>query len=147
MTILDANTRFSDSQALTVTADSTNAIDLTSDRDVGPGEPMAAIVYVETALGGTSSPTLQVSIETDDNDSFSSGSVLTASKAYSVAEVGSSGFEIVVPLPMNNERYLQLIYTLTGTSPTATVSAYFLPQSSAENQRYLPKNFTVTSVA
>lgn len=147
MTILDANLRFSDSQALTATADSTNVIDLSSDRDTGAGEPMCVIVYIETALGGTSSPTLSVSIETDDNDSFSSGDVIAVSDAFTVAEIGSTGFEIVVPLPMRNERFLQLIYTLTGSSPTATVSAFYSQLSSAENQRYLPKNFTVTSVA
>ena len=143
MTVLDNNEKFSDSQALTATADSTNHKDNTTDRDLGPGEPMAAIVYIETVLGGTSSPTISVSIETDDNASFSLGTVIAVSKAFSVAEVGS-GLEIVVPMPMTNERFIQLIYTLTGSSPTATVSAYFQPLSSAENQRYVDNNYTIT---
>jgi len=143
MTVLDKNEQFSDSQALTATADSTNYRDNTIDRDMGAGEPMAAIIYVETVLGGTSSPTIAVSIETDDNTSFSSGRVIATSKAYTVAEV-DDGVEIVVPMPMTNERYLQLIYTLTGTSPTATVSSYFLPMSSAEVQRYYPNNYTIS---
>ncbi len=142
MTVLDKNEQFSDSQALTATADSTNYRDNTIDRDMGPGEPLAAIVYVESVLGGTT-PTLSVSIETDDNASFTSGTVIATSQVYSAAQVGS-GIEIVVAVPQTNERYMQLIYTMTGTSPTATVSAYLQPLSSAESQSYYPNNYTIS---
>lgn len=143
MTVLDKNLQFSDSQALTVTADSTNHYDATTDRDIGPGEPMAVVVYVETALGGTT-PTISVSIETDDNSSFSSGTVLTTSQTYTPAQLVAADNMIVVPMTMNNERYIQLNYTMAGTSPTATVSAYLQPQSTVQNQRYYPNNYAIS---
>ena len=40
----DAQNLFSDAQALTVTADSTNVIDLGVDRNVGQGEPLAVVI-------------------------------------------------------------------------------------------------------
>jgi len=143
MTVLDVNLQFSNSQALTVDADSTNYYDATTDRDIGVGEPMAVVVYAESAFGGTT-PTIAVSIETDDNTSFSSGTVLTTSQAYTPATLTAAADKIVIPLPMNNERYIQLNYDMSGTSPTLTVSAYLMPLSLVENQRYYPNNYTVS---
>ncbi len=143
MTILDKNTQLSDSQALTVTADSTNVLDFTSDRDIGPGEPMAIIVFFETAIGGTT-PTFQVTVETDDNAAHTSATVITESEILVAAPADD---QLVVPIPFTNERFMQLRYVLGGTSPTVTVSAYLMPQSSAEAQRYLPNNYDITSVA
>jgi hypothetical protein len=141
MTVLDKNLQFSDSQALTATAVSTNIYDATTDRDLGPGEPMAMVVYAETVLGGTT-PTLAVSIQTDDNSGFSSAATLVTSETFTELTVGQI---IVIPLTMDNERYLRLNYTLGGTSPTATVSAYLQPLSTVRNQRYYPNNYTITS--
>lgn len=144
MTVLDKNLQFSDSQALTVTADSTNHYDATTDRDIGPGEPLAMVIYFETVLGGTSTPTIKIGIETDDNNSFSSGTVISESQVVAAADI-AVGDKVVIPLPMENERFIQLIYTLTGTSPTMTLSSYLMPLSSVTNQRYLPNNYTITS--
>lgn len=116
---------FSDEQSLTATAASTNTIDFSSDRDVGRGEPMAAVVTVDTALAGTT-PTFKVTIQTDDNTSFSSATDLVVSQEFSAAAAGD---RIVVPLPLSNERYVRLNYTLGGTSPTITVTADLKPMA------------------
>lgn len=144
MSVLDKNLQFSDSQALTVDVDSTNHFDATTDRDLGPGEPMAVVVFAETAFGGTT-PTIAVSIETDDNNSFSSGTVIATSEAFTPAALTAANDQIVVVLPMTNERFIQLNYDMEGTSPTLTVSAYLMPLSLVQNQRYLPNNYTITS--
>ena len=143
MTVLDKNLQFSDSQALTVDADSTNFFNASSDRDIGVGEPMAVVVFAEGAFGGTT-PTIAVSIETDDNNTFSSGTVITTSQAYTPATLTAAGDKIVIPLPMDNEQYIQLNYDMSGTSPTLTVSAYLMPLSMVENQRYYPNNYTIS---
>ena len=57
---------------------STDAVDLGSDRDVGPGRPLWLVVAIKVALGGTT-PTFNFSIQTDDNSSFSSAATLAAS--------------------------------------------------------------------
>ena len=41
---IDDFLKLSDAQALTATADSTNVIDLSSDRDIGKGQAMAFVV-------------------------------------------------------------------------------------------------------
>lgn len=123
--IIDSLNLFSEDQALTATAPSTNTIDFSSDRDIGVGEPMAAVVTVDTALAGTS-PTFQASIQTDDNEAFSSATTLVSSQTYSSAAAGT---KIVIPVPLTNERYVRLNYTLGGTSPTVTVTAFLQPMS------------------
>lgn len=124
--IIDSLLAFSDSQSLTATAASTNSIDLSSDRDIGPGEPLWLVVTSEAAPGGTS-PTLAISIETDDNSSFSSATTLATHTTLAAADFGA-GTKVVIPWPMTNERYCRVKYTCGGTSPTFTVSAWLTSQ-------------------
>ena len=124
---------FSDSQALTQTAVSTNIIDLGATgtvtggaaalvRDIGPGKPIPIFVRLDVDSGGTS-PTLDVAVQVDTVENFASPT--TVDTAAQVAG-GSAGDEVYlnVYLPEGvNQRYLRLNYTLAGTSPTYTVSA------------------------
>jgi len=71
--ILDKQNLFSDDQAVTVTADSTNVIDL-GIAGMGKGEPVRLIAQVtETFDGGTS---LQVSLVTSDSSTFNGATTL-----------------------------------------------------------------------
>ena len=42
-------------------------------------------------------------------------------------------------------QFIQLNYDMEGTNPTLTVSAYLMPMSMVQNQRYYPNNYTITS--
>lgn len=117
--IIDKNLEFSDAQALTADAASTNVIDLGADRDIGPGEEMKIAVTLDVAMGGTS-PTMAVQVQTDDNASFSSATTVLTSRTISS---GAAGDALTLGLPDTNERYVRLYYDLGGTSPTVTVSA------------------------
>jgi len=117
--IIDYNLQFSDAQALTADAASTNVIDLGADRDIGPGEDMKIAVTLDVAMGGTS-PTMAVQVQTDDNSAFSSATTVLTSRTVSA---GAAGDSIIIGLPDTNERYVRLYYDLGGTSPTATVTA------------------------
>lgn len=132
--LTSAQQTFSDAQALTATAASTNLLDLGATgtvlkapaalvRDIGKGNPIPIIVRLDVAAGGTS-PTLTVTVETDDNVGFASATV----RATSLTHVaGAAGDEIYldVYLPENtNEQFLRLNYTLAGTTPTYTVTSY-----------------------
>lgn len=121
---IDKRLQVSAQQALTATAASTDVIDLGSDRDIGPGEPMWLVVIARTGLGGTS-PTLAASIQTDDNSSFSSAATLVTSATLSSFATGD---KLIVPFTYSNERYLRVNFTMGGTSPTATVDAFFTNQ-------------------
>ena len=117
--LIDYNLQMSDAQSVTADAASTNVIDLGSDSDIGPGEDMKIVVSFDVAMGGTS-PTLAVSVQTDDNSSFSSASTIATSRSIAAAAVGDT---LVMGLPDTNERYIRLNYDVGGTSPTMTVSA------------------------
>lgn len=124
--IFDKNLQFSADQALTATAASTDYLDLGSDRDIGPGTPLWLVVVSKAAPGGTS-PTIAVSIETDDNSSFSSAATLATHTTVAGASFGL-GEKIVMPWPFTNERYNRVKFTLGGTSPTFTVDAFVTSQ-------------------
>jgi hypothetical protein len=135
--ILDAQTRLSNAQALTATADSTNYIDLGSDRDIGRGNPQALVITVDTAADtADANETYQFQVETDDNTSFSSSTII-ADRTIAGASL-TAGSRHVIPLGLTNERYLQGVYTLGGTSPSVTVTAFIQPmdQIAAEDVVY-----------
>lgn len=124
---------FSDAQALTATAASTNLIDLGATgtvlgssvaltRDIGPGTPVEFIIKLDVDSGGTS-PTLDVAVQVDDNDSFSSAKTVASSEQLAGGSAGDE-VQIAYVLPEGtDERYLRLNYTLGGTSPTYTLTA------------------------
>lgn len=130
--LMSKQQNFSESQALTGTAASTNTIDLGATytvlgapaplvRDIGKGNRIDVLVSLDVDSGGTS-PTIDVTLEVDDNDAFSSAK--TVAVAPQVAG-GSEGDRIALYwIPEGtDERYMRVNYTLGGTSPTYTVTA------------------------
>jgi hypothetical protein len=130
--LMSKQQNFSEAQALIATAASTNTIDLGATytvlgspvaltRDIGPGQSIPVLVQLLVDSGGTS-PTLDVTIEVDDNDAFSSAKVVaTAPQVVG----GSAGDRVALEwIPTGtDERYMRLNYTLGGTSPTYTVTS------------------------
>lgn len=119
---IDKSLEFSSAQALTATADSTNVIDMASDAPVGPGEPLYIVAQLDVAADDTDADeTYSVTVETDDNAAFSSAEVL-AVITFTRGDV--AGTRKVFGFTYTNQRYLQLLYTLGGTTPSMTVSAW-----------------------
>ncbi len=129
--ILDTENLFSDDQALTVTAVSTNVIDLTAAgtppnsnaliRDIGPGEPIDILIQLTVASGGTS-PTLIVTLEKDTGEAFPSATVVATSATLTGGAVGDRLSIRYMP-DLTDERFIRLNYTLGGTNPTYTVTS------------------------
>lgn len=140
--IIDSQQLFSDAQALTGTAASTNLIDIAQERRIGTGEPMAVVVSVDVALAGTS-PTLAIAVQSDDNSGFSSAATITSSQTISSAAAGSK-FVLPIPSGLSTERYVRLNYTLGGTSPTVTVTAFLQPASMIQNDAYYADAITIS---
>lgn len=136
---LDSQLMFSDAQALTTTAVSTNDIDLGVDRNIGKGEPMAISLTFGVDSGGTS-PTLQVVLLTDNDVAFGSATTIASSQVVLSALAGD---QIVLPIGYANERYLRLSYVTGGTTPTATVDAYLQPMSMIDGKDDLPNGYTI----
>lgn len=120
--ILDNQTLFSDQQAITVTAASTNVIDLSPiagglARDIGPGKPIPVLVQVTEDFDAAGAATLTVSLQVDDNSSFSSPKTVISTAAIALADL-KAGYQVNLDyVPRGtNERYMRLNYAV-GTGP------------------------------
>lgn len=126
--ILDQTTLFSDQQAITATAASTNSIDLgamgTVANAAGPlvrrlvagGDGLPLMVQVTEAFNNLTS--LKIDIELDSTTTFTPDKTITLG-TYLLVEL-VKGFQIpwrLIPDGINL-RYAQLKYTVTGTDPT-----------------------------
>ena len=101
---VDALLQFSDAQALTADAPSTNVIDLSVARDIGVGRDLYVVVNVVADLTGT----LQVNVETDDNDAFSSATVSADIGSLPAAAVAGTVLLYKLSPAVMNERYIRL---------------------------------------
>jgi hypothetical protein len=128
--IVDNTLVFSDSQAVTATAASTNTIDLGAAGtpagasaaltfDIGKGTNIPILIEVTEAFATLTS--LTFSLETDDNTSFSSPTTVAQGPAVLAAALTLGAvinFPAEVPIGVA-ERYLRLKYTVGGSSATA----------------------------
>jgi hypothetical protein len=113
--IHDAHNLFSDAQALTAAAASTNLIDLGAVRDLGNGENLYIVLSVDVALADTgSNSTVTVDLQTDDNASFSSNA--TGQTLFTIAAVAAAGTVYIARIQPGgaNERYIRLFYTMNN---------------------------------
>ena len=127
--IMDITTQFSNAQAITADAASTNIIDLGATgrvygaasaiiRDVGKGAPVPLVVTVVESFNTLTS--MNISIQVDDDVAFGSPKTVWRSPEYLLAQL-ATGAEFLLPdsLPVGtNERYVRLYYDITGTAPT-----------------------------
>lgn len=127
--IFDKQNLFSDAQAVTVTAASTNVIDFGASskpvggkaniiKDLGKGNPVPIRIQVVEAFATLTS--LTFALQVDDNEAFGSAKTVFTSGAVAVADL-KAGY--VVPIEYvtrgTDERYMRLNYTVAGTTATA----------------------------
>lgn len=113
--ILDDQLLFSEAQAITSTADSTNVIDLSNVRDIGVGEDLFIFAVLTEALNDSSGTdaTLSVGLTTDDNASLSSDTALQT--LFTFAHGNAAGtFKYARINPASFERYIGLVYTVAN---------------------------------
>jgi hypothetical protein len=139
---VDRENLFSNAQALTATAASTDLIDLGQERRLGIGEPMCVVIGCDVAMGGTS-PTMIATLQSDDNAGFSSATTVVVSPTFSAFAAGA---KYVLPIPPGTatERYLRINYTMGGTSPTITVTTHLQPMSMVQNDAVYPDGFVIS---
>ena len=125
--ILDAQNLFDQANAITVTRNSTNVIDLVkTGLNIGLGRPFFIYVTVTTAFTADGAATLQVALVTDDNASLSSLTTLQDLPAViAVASlVAGFSFSFYIHPTSVMEQYLGLIYTVaTGPMTAGKVTA------------------------
>lgn len=141
---IDAQNLFSDAQALTGSAASSNVIDLGVDGNLGIGEPMVVVVSLDAAADDANGDeTYQFDLEFDDNGSFTSASVV-ASRTFARGSAAGEKFVLAVPADQSGERYLRLSYTLGGTTPSVTVTAFLIPHNMVHNYVQYADGFTIS---
>ena len=142
---IDAQHRFSDAQAVTADAGSTNIIDLGVARNLFDGEPLAVVLTVDVAADGTTTDeTYEFQIEADDNASFSSATDLVVQSIGYAALTAGSKHILPIPVGAAVERYLRVYYNVGGTSPTITVTADLLPLSMVDKYKAYADNITIS---
>lgn len=142
---VDAHNEFSDGQAVTSSAISTNVIDLgpvaaNTLRDIGAGEEVYLVVRTIVAATDTSSDaTLTVSLESDSTaDLATSATVHFTTAALAFATFSPAGATLVaVRLPAGNyEQYLGVRYTVASGPLTAGNFDAFLTKDYAAYRSY-----------
>jgi len=159
MSYVDAELVLSDAQAVTATAVGTNVIDLSVDRSIGNGEPMAVVFVVDVAADQTTGDedyTFDVEYASDAAQTtgrqlmgrrvFESG---TPAAPAQDADLLVAGFQFAIPLPpttlAESEQYLGIRYTVAGTTPTITCTAYLTPMDMIDNAKVsFAAGFTVS---
>jgi len=129
--IIDTSLVFSNQQAVTVSAPSTNMLDLGVTgtpygatlplvREIAHGRPVELVVAVGQAFAGLTS--LQVSVQNSPDGvtwtTVDSGAAIPAASLV-------AGYLFPVPkiVQQANARYLQLYYTVVGTATAGTINA------------------------
>lgn len=148
--ILDLQSKFSDVQAVTVTAISTNVLDLRNAAtpalaDEGMSGPeLWLILQVGTAFTAGGAATMTITLESDSAVGLATSPVVHyTSPAIPVASLVAGFTAVRVQLPSGDyKRYLGVRFTIaTGPMTAGTISAYLTPD--AQRNVIYPTGFAV----
>lgn len=130
MAILDKFLQYSDKQAITATAVSTNVVDagatknVAIGRDLGAGTPLYLFINVSQTFTAAGAATLTATLQDSaDNATFADVASLGP---FSLAQlVAGKGFNVGLPIP--TRRYTRVNYTVaTGPMTAGIVSAHIV---------------------
>ena len=125
---LDRQNLFSNAQAVTVTANSTDVIDLTARRRLS--DELNIVVKVGTGFTAAGAGTLQISVVTADNSALTTNpETVGASGAVALADLTAGKEPLAIAIARKRlRRYLGLTYTVaTGPMTAGTVTAGLTP--------------------
>jgi hypothetical protein len=141
--ILDESLEFSDAQAVTSTAISTNVVDngaTPTTRDLGNGDPLYLVVQTNTTCTDSGSDaTLTVTLESDSTaDLATSATTHFSTGALAFAAFKDAGTVLAcVALPHGNyERYMGVRYTVASGPLTAGAFDAFITANPQKWQAY-----------
>jgi len=128
MALFDSNL-FSENQAVTASAASTNSLDFGA-----PGTPVGAAgalvldlglsdidILVQVTEAFATLTSLKVTVQADNDSSFGSPTTLGSSEAIAAASL-TKGYKFRLPVKIPEgatERYIRLYYTVAGSNATA----------------------------
>ena len=144
--ILDKENIFSDGQDLAgisgATA-STDYIDMTAtERQIGTGEPVRVRANLPTALVG-SGATLTITIQVDDNSSFSSAATVLTLPVIAAASAAGTAVEGILPSgAVATERYMQALITPGAAVTSGSVDIFLASQT--DGYRKFASGFSIS---
>ncbi len=145
--LIDRQNMFSDSQAITATAASTDTIDLDkAGLRIGVGIPLYIVfVVTETFADSGSDSTVTPALQADDNEAFSSATTIRTYDTFAaLSAVNTTRVYALDPQPLNNfERYLRVNYTVANGNLTAGKITAFLAMQAQLNALY-PAGWTIS---
>jgi len=122
----DAMLLFSDAQAVTAAAASTNVVDLSVARNIGVGQELYVVVTVDVAMtDGSSDSTLTVDLYGDSTTSFTPDATQRLFIIPALSAAGAKFIARINPDFAANYRYLELYYTPNnGNLTTGSFTAF-----------------------
>lgn len=117
MAILDANQIYSDHQAITATAVSTNAVDLYNP-DVGFTNAFCIAVRVSETFTNLTNLTIALTDCATVGGSYAAIDTVPATLTVPLAGL-TKGAIFAFPIPYDGDRYTKFSYTVVGTAPDA----------------------------
>lgn len=155
---LDAENQFSDSQAVTASAVGTNVIDLSLDRSIGNGEPLAVVFTVDVTADQTSGDEdYTFDVEYASNAAQTTGRQLIGRRVFESgtptapaqdADLLVVGFKIIIPIPptklSESEQFIGIRYVTAGSTPIITCSAFLIPLSMVDATNDYDSGFLIT---
>lgn len=124
--MIDAQLLFSDAQAITASAASTNLVDLRAARRIAVGRPLFFVAQVTTAFTDAGSDsTVAVTIESDTTSAFSSATTIQTIGTFGALSAVGSRFIVALQDPTTAEQYIRAYYTVAnGNLTTGKITAF-----------------------
>lgn len=117
--LYDKENLFSENQAITADAASTNVVCLAQGtlKEAAFGTPIPLRIQVTETFATLTS--LEIKVQTDDNEAFSSPTTLATTGAIAAANLVEGYVAPINFIPKGNEGYMRLYYDVTGSNATA----------------------------
>tara|TARA_B100000959_G_C14907607_1_gene593697 strand:+ start:719 stop:1144 length:426 start_codon:yes stop_codon:yes gene_type:complete len=124
--MLDNELTFDEATAHLTTEASTNLIDLNSVGNIGAGTPVYVTARVTAAMTDTGSDSTQtLTVETDDNTSFSSPTTIQTLGTFAATAAVGTKLSMALALSDSYKRYIRIKYTVAGGNlTTGSFSVY-----------------------
>ena len=143
--LLDALEKLSAAQAFTVDAVSTNTKDMgasSPSREVGTGEPLCIVIFVDVAATGGGVYEFQAIQSAAEN--LGSPDILAIIRPAEAAMVAGATFVLPIPAGSVTKRYLGLNFNNVSGTTGVTVTAYIQPVNMVQMTKNYAKNYPLT---
>lgn len=148
--ITDALLLLAAAQVVTASAVSTNTIDLGVARDVGPGEPLYAVITVDEAAAASGSATVDFQLVSSAAANLGSATVLGSTGPIGKAELTLGRKPIVMEIPSAilaaqpiGQRYLGLNFAVATGPLTAGKFTVNIVRDVQDVGKYYASGYTV----